>query len=192
MSKNNRSGQAAILTGRDREKIRKAFVSEKHRILWDIAYYTGERWGAVCKLKVSDVYADPSRSEPLTHITYHGRNRKKCQGEQVTRQVPVSEELGRRLRAYRPPVAGYLFPGRGGGSPMRVDSMDDALRRACEKAGLRGVSTHSTRRTAATTLGESGVSARVIQEWGGWADLRMVSRYVEVSPKKVTAAVNLL
>lgn len=190
--KNDRSGQAKILTPIERAKIRRLLGNDAHRLFWDIAYYTGERWGAICRLQVSEVYADSARSIPLETITFLARNRKKCGGERVTRQVPVSDALAELLRAYQPPAKGWLFPGRVPGMPIKQDSMDDALRRACQKAGLAGVATHSTRRTAATTLGEAGVSARVIQEWGGWRDLRQVSRYVDVSEKKLVGAANLL
>jgi integrase/recombinase XerD len=55
MPKNNRSGQASILNETDYQKIRKAIPTE-YRLLFDIARYTGERWGAIVQLRFGDVY----------------------------------------------------------------------------------------------------------------------------------------
>ncbi|MDZ8240141.1 MAG: hypothetical protein RMZ69_23830 [Nostoc sp. ChiQUE01a] len=54
--KNDREGQAAVLTNADYSKIRNKIRSRKYKLLFDIAWYTGERWGAIVKLRVADVY----------------------------------------------------------------------------------------------------------------------------------------
>lgn len=56
------------------------------------------------------------------------------------------------------------------------------FRGACRKAGLTGVTPHSTRHTFATRLCENGVDLRLVQELGGWATLALVQRYAHVSP----------
>ncbi|PHK08041.1 hypothetical protein VF09_21760, partial [Nostoc linckia z9] len=45
--KNDREGQAAILTNADYSKIRSKIISRKYKLLFDLAWYTGERWGAI-------------------------------------------------------------------------------------------------------------------------------------------------
>lgn len=57
-----------------------------------------------------------------------------------------------------------------------------------KKAGLPG-SSHSCRRTAATTLCESGVSPRVIQEMLGHTSLSTTQHYLETSTAKVQSAI---
>lgn len=66
MPKNNRSGQSAILSNTDYSRIRKNFKSPHHRLMWDIAQFTGERWGAIIKLKISDVYSQGEVREEIT------------------------------------------------------------------------------------------------------------------------------
>ncbi|MDJ0737669.1 MAG: hypothetical protein QNJ47_27040 [Nostocaceae cyanobacterium] len=73
----NRNGQTAILTDADYAKIRRQFRSDKYRLLFDLAWYTGERWGALIQLEVEDVYQ--SNGEPREEITFKARTRKAAQ-----------------------------------------------------------------------------------------------------------------
>ena len=70
MRKNNRSGKAATLTNSDYSKIRRNIKTAKYRLLLDLAWYTGERWGALIQLRVSDVYN--SDGSPRDVITFRG------------------------------------------------------------------------------------------------------------------------
>ena len=63
------------------------------------------------------------------------------------------------------------------------------FREACQRAGLTGVTPHSTRHTFATRLVENGVDLRTVQELGGWATLSLVQRYAHVSPSRKAEAV---
>ena len=63
------------------------------------------------------------------------------------------------------------------------------FRAACQRAGLTGVTPHSTRHTFATRLCENGVDLRLVQELGGWATLALVQRYAHVSPGRKAEAV---
>jgi integrase len=63
------------------------------------------------------------------------------------------------------------------------------VRAACHRAGLSGVTPHSTRHTFATRLVENGVDLRTVQELGGWATLSLIQRYAHVSPSRKVEAV---
>ena len=63
------------------------------------------------------------------------------------------------------------------------------FRAACDRAGLTGVTPHSTRHTFATRLVENGVDLRTVQELGGWATLSLIQRYAHVSPSRKVEAV---
>jgi len=54
--KTDRHGQASILSDSDYSKIRKQIKSKKYKLLLDLAWYTGERWGALVQLRVEDCY----------------------------------------------------------------------------------------------------------------------------------------
>lgn len=197
MSKNNRHGQAEILSAGDCDRIRRSIISKHHLLLWDIARYTGERWGAICQLKVSDVYADAAKSVPHADITFQKHTRKASPtGKKETRQCPIHPELDRLLRAYKPSSQGYLFSsGFSGSKHISFNACDKWLRAAAVRAGLghRGISTHSTRRTFITVLYyDRGVDIKTLQAITGHSDVKSLQRYIEVSDDRKAAAIALL
>jgi len=187
----NRHGQAAVMNQREAALIRRALANPKHRLIFDVARFTGERIGAVLQLKVNDVYSDTGR--PLNEITFRASTRKRsATGERHTRQCPTHSDLLEILTAYDQPVAGFLFPGDR--KHLTYQAFDTALRRAIRRAGLshKGFSTHSFRRTVITRLSELGTDLRTIQQITGHQDLKSLQRYIEADPKRVARAINML
>jgi integrase/recombinase XerD len=194
MPKNNRHGQSSIFAPADYAKLRRAVKNRKHRLLLDIAWWTGERWGAIVQLQVEDVYENPLKSLPHEWITFRKQTRKASpEGKRSTRQVPVAAPLREILEAYKPPVQGWLFPARDEWRHMSFDNADSFLRAALERLGWteKGFSTHSTRRSFITQLHENGVDVATIQELTGHQDIRTVRRYVDVSPARIKNAIAL-
>lgn len=192
MPKNNGHGQASILTPADSARIRKAFQSEHHRLIWDIAIYTGERWGAIVQLLASDVYENAVMSIPRESITFRRNTRK---GKDKTRECPVHPELKNLLLGYVPPISGYLFRGDLHGSHLDKSSAFKALKAAIDNArlGHKGYSSHSTRRTFITDLYRKGVDLKTLQQLTGHSDVKNLLRYVDgVSDDRLGAAIALL
>jgi integrase/recombinase XerD len=186
----DRHGQATPLDFNGYKKLRSGFILEVHRLMLDIAYYTGERWGAILQLQVEDVYRIPAARIIHADITFRADTRK----DKTTRQCPISSDLGLRLKSYQPPNSGYLFP-----SPELVGrclcsrSADAAFRRAIERVGMDGLgySTHSTRRGFITRLSNSGIAIRVIQSITGHKSLAALARYIEVSDEQRRNAIEV-
>ena len=192
--KRDRHGQAAIISDLDYAKIRKCFREKKYRLLFDIARYTGERWGALIQLRVDDVFDELGR--PRTQITFRARTRKAGpDGRRRTRSVPVHPALHEILEGYRPERSEWLFP-----SPLRADmpitmrAADAMLRNTLELAGLshKGISTHSTRRTFITRLWERGVDLHSIQLITGHQDMKVLTAYIQADPERIGKALALL
>ena len=179
MSKNNRHGKAEILTDDTYKKLKDCLPTSRDRLIIAIAYWTGERMGAIVQIPTDCVYADADRSVPRDRITFPSRTRK---GKRDTRQVFVHPVLTEILRGYKPPDRRWLFP-----SPYNKEAhitlscVDKMLRRACELAGLShlGISTHSFRRTLITRLHSEGASVRTIQAITGHRNLGMLAEYIE-------------
>ena len=185
----NHHGQATPIYLDGYTRIRAQWKGELYRLFWDIAYYTGERWGAIVQLAVSDVF--DTNGQPRDSLTFKKNTRK----DKTTREVPVSAALLLRLKACDLPDSVWLFP-----SPLDPDrhislrQLDAQLRIAIDKAGLSGLgySTHSTRRGFITSLHRSGVSARVIQEITGHRSLEVLSKYIEVTDEQKRKALAVL
>lgn len=185
----DRHGQATPITKDNYSKIRAGFYEAHHRLFFDIAYYTGERWGAICQLKVADVFTKDGK--PRTSIVYRAETRK----DGTTREVPVSENLGIRLANYSIPNSEWLFPSPS--DPLKnacVRGYDAALRRAIDRAGLSGMgfSPHSTRRGLITALDRQGISMKVIQSITGHRSISSLSRYIDVSEEQRANALSAI
>ncbi|NJM23518.1 MAG: site-specific integrase [Richelia sp. SM1_7_0] len=191
--KNNRFGQSAIISDNEYSKIRREFKSEKYRLIWDIAWYTGERWGALVQLRVEDVYQN---GKPRETITFRANTRKaRPDGKRETRQVPVHPALRDSLSAYVRYLDGiWLFPAREGVRHIDIRLADKILRSALTRAGLdhKGISTHSTRRSFITKLNENGVDVATIQKITGHRDLKALAKYIEIPVDRIKGAINSL
>lgn len=194
MPKINRRGKSEIISDLEYVRILNALKSEWMQLVVSIARYTGERWGAILQLKVEDVYADPTRRIPRDWITFRAETRKaNPSGERQTRQVPTHQNLMRDLKAYQPPLEGWLFKSdRIPGEHIQFQTAYLNFRSACETVGIRGASTHSTRRTFITQLYERGVGLPTIQATTGHRDLKVLAGYIDGSPEKVRQAIACL
>ena len=193
--KNNRHGKSAVLTHDDYSKIRKKVRSKKYKLLVDIAWFTGERIGALCQLKISDCYDD--NFTPRSHINFQARTRKASpSGKRRTRQLKAHSTLVEPLRGYKPnaSISEYIFHDRSGTSHIGSIWCDRILRSAVERAALeaKGISWHSFRRTFATRLHRSGVSIYVISKMLDHADVRTTQEYIDVFEDQIEGAIEVL
>lgn len=176
MSKNYRHGQAEIWNLDQFEQVMTQ-LSPKMRCVFSICYYTSCRISEALQLKAEDRVGDRFVFRRATTKTKR------------TREVMIHPKLAAILAQADLPKQGYLFPGRGKKGHLTRQAADHALRVVCEDLGLKGFSTHSNRRTAATRLNNAGVPLRVIQQVGGWSSLAALQRYLEVTPEQVEAAI---
>ncbi|MEH2439169.1 hypothetical protein [Nostoc sp.] len=112
MTKNNRKGKAAVITNAEYSKIRQQILTEKYKLLLDIRWFTGERWGALVQLKVADVYREPGKAK--TDIIFPAIIRKhRPDGSADTTEIPVHDTLKESLERYKPETQSeWLFPSR--------------------------------------------------------------------------------
>lgn len=189
----NRTGQAAIINPRERHLIRDE-LSPMVRMIFDIGWYTGERWGAIIQLKVSDVFDNSDKVRD--YVTFRKETRKHSAGKVPdTRQVKIHPDLKRLLQWYEFTDSSYLFPSpQDPFKPVSFSNVDSVFKTAIKRAGLadRGISTHSTRRTFITNLYKEGVPLAVLKKLTGHKSMTTLMAYIEVDPDSVDKAVLLL
>ena len=182
----DRHGRAKILTP---EEIQLLFNSglqnSRDRALFGICLYTACRIQEACTLRRKDVFDEKRRVRPELII-----RKSNTKGKLATRTIWVGEELRSLLADYNPPsYQWFLFPGRHGKGHINPDSAARILRSACLRVGIEGVSTHSFRRTALTTMSDTSIPLRVIQEVSGHRTLDELQKYLEVRPEQVRGAI---
>jgi integrase/recombinase XerD len=179
MPKHDRHDQAEIWSEDQFEQVM-GELSATMRALFSICYYTGCRVSEARQLKAEDLVGNTLVFRKATTKTKR------------TRSVPIHLRLRATLDAAQLPRSGYLFPGRSGQQPITRQACDLALRKACDRLGLRGYSTHSNRRTWATRLDKAGVRLKTIQDLGGWSSMAALQRYLEVSEEEKVSAIGRL
>jgi len=186
--KRDRHGKGKVLS---QEEIQLLFsqglTNQRDRCLFAIMMFSACRVNEACTLLSEDVYDKAGRVR--SHLTIRKKNTKR---KLATRTLPIIQELRTILAAYEQ-QAGlvYLFPGRCRGH-ITSDSAMRILRKACERVGIEGASTHSFRRTALTQMSDNNIPIRVIAEVSGHRNLSQLQAYLEVRPEQVLGAVSSL
>src|SRR4028119_237839 len=167
----NGNGQGKVLS---QEELRLLFTSgfscPRDKALFAICLFSGCRVSEALALQTTDIKGGT--------ITFRKSTTK---GKLKTRVVDIQPGLAQLLEGYlvKP---GFLFPGGRPEQPLTRFMADKILKKACDKVGLVGVSTHSFRRSALTQMSSAGIPLRHIQEISGHNDLGTLQRYLEVSP----------
>jgi len=179
MGKVDRSGQSTVLTG---SQIRQVidFARKPYCYVMAIAAYTGCRISESLSLRVENVQGNI--------ITFTKTKTGK------PRSVNIHPDLAEILQGELP-TEGWLFPSngaRGGLGHLSRQAVDQHLRSVCLALELKGVSTHSFRRSALTTMKNGGIPLKDIAAISGHSSLNELSRYLEVSDQDKQRAIAAL
>jgi integrase/recombinase XerD len=144
----------------------------KQKTILMVTYACGLRVSEVVSLKITDV--DGKRM--IVHL--HGAKGKK------DRIVSISPTLLVMMREYykKYKPKKFLFEGQKNGEHYSVRSIQLALHRAKQKAGIKkGGSMHQLRHSFATHLLDKGVDVVMIQKLLGHNDIKTTLRYLHVT-----------
>jgi len=176
MPKVNGKGKAAILTNEQIDQVINLCRAPYSTVV-AIAAYTGCRMGEAIQLKAENLDLE-SGVVTLTH-TKTG----------TVREVELHPELVEILKNAKLPTEGYLFPSNRNAGYISRQVIDKELREVCEALELRGVGTHSFRRSLATNLHGKGIPLKTIASITGHESLNELSRYLDVTPAQQRAAI---
>ena len=187
MPKTNRAGQASTLSTEQLDAL-SAELSPIMRAAVATCRFTAARCNEALSLRWENVTS--------TDVVIPKAVTKK---KMKTRTIPMNPRLWEELYAWRarwpciykrePDRSDFLFPGsRDSSKHLTRQSVDLALRAACKKLDIEGVSTHSFRRSALTAASDKGVPLRVIQSISGHSSLEMLQRYLDVKDEQKRAA----
>ena len=183
--KHNRFGQARVLLPEELDTLVNLLPSGTHRTLGHLLRRTSVRVSEGLKLKwefiLDDVILFPA---PITK-------------KKKSRPIPLHPILKMELKIWKdlqinPKPSDFVFKGRLASSHLTRQSFDLVLRQACESMGIKGVSTHSFRRSCLTHLNNQKVPLRTIQSISGHSSLAVLEKYLEVNEKDRVEAISLL
>tara|TARA_B100002019_G_scaffold27145_1_gene21051 strand:+ start:2792 stop:3418 length:627 start_codon:yes stop_codon:yes gene_type:complete len=180
----NRSGKAKVLSSEERELLLK-FLPEKYRLIAETLYWSAGRIREVLTIRVRNLVPD-RQMVVLERMTTKTKE---------TREIYLPEHLMQKLllrvRCLDLGPADYLFFNE---SPtqnqhcrkhLSTQSFDKELRRVCDWNNLKGISSHSFRRTQLTELYRDGWSLREIQHISGHRSLQSLQEYLEIDKAEV-------
>ena len=181
MPKENRKGKATTLTSEQIDRLIE-LASPRYKPIFALAAFTGCRISEALTRKVKHIDLISGG------VTFTETKTK------VDRTVPISSKLRSILVKcnFSSSPEDWLFPSpKTSGHVTRV-SVGEELKALCDDLGYVGVSTHSFRRSLATTLHDKGTPLKTIASVTGHRSLDSLARYIDVTPSQQKAAVDLL
>jgi integrase len=97
------------------------------------------------------------------------------------RYVPLAEQVIQALKEIRH-LRGPLVFCNPDGTRMNVWQLNEKLRAAARRAGLRAITWHDLRHSFASNLVAAGVPLRQVQEWLGHSTITTTMRYAHLAP----------
>ena len=164
--------------------------STRDTTIFYVSYYAGLRAKEIAALTVGDVYDEQGAVREQFVLS-------ECQTKGAkTRIVWINAKLRRQLELYRSSplfkdANRALFQSQKGGA-FSANTMTQLFLDIYRAAGFENASSHSGRRTFITELASKGVSVRVLAELAGHSSIQTTQRYIDVNPKQMSAAVELL
>jgi integrase/recombinase XerD len=188
----NRFGKAEILNPQEITLLfSEGFVKPRDRALFGVCLYAAARINESCTLLKGDVIGATRVRSKLIIRAYNTK------GGQDTREIQLHPRLKEFLEEYSIELKGrnpHLFPGRHGLGHIHKASADRILREALRRVELdeQGISTHSFRRTALSTMSDAGIPLRHIQSVSGHRSLSALERYLGVTEAQKENAISTL
>ena len=168
-----------------------------HRLasLFTVALSLGLRQGECVGLRWSEVDLDAGTLTVIRQITRTNQH-EEAEGDPKTRRsrrslilprVCIDQLVRHRQRQEAERKEAYLWVDRDlvwpseAGTPLSAANLRRLLHRQCELAGVRPITFHTLRHSAATLLLAQGVPSAVILDVLGHQDVRMLRRYQHVT-----------
>lgn len=178
-----REGQAAVLNSEELRRLETIISSKeqaaRNQSMIDFSFRCGMRVNEISSLELSDVVGANGKLKKSFTL-----ESKKSKGNKSREVYLQDKTLVKNLKNYlevRGTQRGPLFLSRKGGS-FSPNTMQMAFKRLFTAAGIEGASSHSGRRTFATTLIEKGYNLVMVAELMGHSSIEMTRNYVTTNP----------
>lgn len=163
----------------------------RNRAMVLMSVWAGMRVGEIAALRIGDVTTPDG--EIVDRITLKAEQTKGSKG----RVVMLGDRLRRELRQYVDTVGrkesdSPLFHSQRSRQGFSANTLCQQFAVLYQRAGLRGASSHSGRRTFITTLANKGVGVRVLMALAGHRNMSTTQRYIDLNEEMMRHAANLI
>ena len=183
--------QARTLTDREFRQLldRTQFFrhAQRNQMLLYMTHLAGFRVGELAELKMTDLVDSQGLVQEQVVL----------QPEQTKgsrhRTVFLNQKLRDHLKLWidKEPKQGWLFHSQKR-EKFTANTLQQTLTLIYERAGYKGCTSHTGRRTFLTNLASKGVSIRVLQELAGHRHIATTQRYIDVNDGMKREAINKL
>jgi len=197
--------QARVLTERQLKKVLQYCDQHKHptrnKAMLLMTHFAGLRVGEVAALSVSDVLT--AEGEIKDEVFLSSSQTKGSRGRTVLfpkrLQVILKDYLITRYGLTNLAVINYtdtkvaLFPSQK--HPKRgftANTLAQHFHYLYQRAGIEGASSHSGRRGFITNLADKGIHVRVLMALAGHQSIATTQRYIDLNPKMMRTAVEMI
>jgi len=188
--------QAKTLTSTEIRRVTDFIATRTHaprnRAMLMLTHLAGLRVGEVAALSWSDVVKSDGTVREEIRL-----NADQTKGRHP-RTVYVSPKLAKELTAYvksikaREPEAAFFYTQKHPRRGFTANTLTQHFLNLYRKAGIDGASSHSGRRTFATSLSSKGASIRVLMKLMGHRNISTTIGYVDASDDMLRRAVELV
>jgi len=186
--------QARVITERQAKTILSVIAqgknAERNTIVFVLSYYAGMRVKEIASLDISTCMSDNGKVRDVIYLKASMTKGKK--GREVFLNTTVKSYLKHFINNNKSNGTDILIRPMGTAKRFSPNSLSIVLNNIYKNAGFDGCSSHSGRRSFATSLCQKGVSVRVIQRLGGWSSLQSVMPYLDANEEMLKEAVELV
>jgi integrase/recombinase XerD len=189
----SKEGQAAVLNKDEMKRLETIIAgreqAERNLSMMDFSFRCGLRVKEIASLELSDVVGKNGKLKKS--FTLESEKTKGNKSREIYLQDKTLIKNLKRHLAARGYDRGPLFLSRKGGS-FSPNTMQMAFKRLFIAAGIEGASSHSGRRTFATTLINKGYNLVMVAELLGHSSVEMTRKYVTTNPvNNAKATINI-
>jgi integrase/recombinase XerD len=199
--------QAKILTDKDYRRVLLLIAKKKHqarnRCLVAISHLAGLRVGEIASLTLKHVLNEDGSIKDEVYLTADetkgSRGRSVLFPEKL--REAISDYLCVRFKLKEKDLKvlnqtdtsrALFYSQKSHVEGFDPNTLSQWFSRIYREAGLTGCSSHSGRRKFATVLSENSINPKIIQKLLGHRQIQTTFLYVEVSPKSMRTAIELL
>lgn len=162
------------------------FVAMRDKTLVSLALATALRVSAIVNINIEDIDLE---NDVINVIEKRQKVRAIAFGEQT--KSMLQEWIKVRKVAYKDVETNALFVSRNK-SRLSVDAVGDLLDKYCDEAGIKRITPHKLRATAACMLAKAGIPVKAIAKQLGHNNTQTTMRYIDVFEEDVEKAKNIL